>query len=577
MSVSPNKRKLQDQVEKEKILLCLLPYWTPLIPPLGISTLRTFLNRHGYNVKTLDFNIEEIFHDINKKYYDTLKRCIPGEMRGNFYNVGNDVAREHMMAHINHTDRSEYIELVRQLIEKNFFVTPGDPDINDLAAILDDFYSALGEYTVNLLEKERPGVLGLSVCSGNLPASLFVFKRVKELYPDIVTIMGGAVFTNQLEVGSPNFEYFLEKTPYIDKIIVGEGEILFLKWLRGELPESQKVYTLKDADHETLDLAGIGDLDLSDFDIRFYPYLATFASRSCPYQCAFCSETVYWGKYRKKGAAQLVGELMRQHRKYRRQLFLLGDSLLNPFISDFVSELLKSDTVLYWDGYLKASKSASDPEEAFRWRRGGFYRARLGLESGSPAVLDLMGKKITPDLMRETLASLAYAGIKTTTYWLVGHPGETEEDFQQTLDFLEESKDNIYEAECNPFRFYLTGQVKSGDWAGKNKVMLLYPEKARDMLIVQTMMMECRPSREEIYDRVRRFVRHCKKLGIPNPYTMDEINKADERWIKLQKNAVPPFLKFRAPDVNFDECRNIKKIYIAGDTHEQELEGGWDF
>lgn len=577
MNISTNDPKKAIHVKQEKILLGLLPYWAPLIPPLGISSLKTFLGKHGYAITAMDLNIIGTFQDINNRYYNRLGKCIPGEMKGNFFNIGNDVAREQMMAHMNHTDRNEYVEFVRLLIEKNFFVTLDDTDINDLAAILDDFYLALKEYILNLLEEDKPNILGLSVCSGNFPASLFVFKLVKELYPDIVTIMGGAVFTNQLEVGSSNFEYFLEKTPYIDKVIVGEGEILFLKWLRGELPESQKVYTLKDTNYETLDLSRIGDLDFSDFDVRFYPYLTTFASRSCPYQCAFCSETVYWGKYRKKGAVPLVGELMQQHRKYRRQLFLLGDSLLNPFISDFVSELLKSDTVLYWDGYLKASKVACDPEEAFRWRRGGFYRARLGLESGSQKVLDLMGKKITPDLMRETLASLAYAGIKTTTYWLVGHPGETEEDFLQTLNFLEESKDNIYEAECNPFRFYLTGQVKSGDWTEKNKVALLFPEKTRDMLMVQTMTMECSPSREEIYDRARRFVQHCKTLGIPNPYSMDDINKADERWIKLQKNAVPPFLKFRDPDVNIDECRNIKKIYTAGDTHEHELEEGWDF
>lgn len=577
MKPSTNEPKNAGPVKQEKILLGLLPYWAPLIPPLGISSLKTFLGKYGYTVKTVDLNIEGTFQDINNRYYNRLAECVPGEMKGNFYNIGNDVAREQMMAHLNHTDRGEYVELVGQLIEKNFFVTPTDTDINDLAAILDDFYSVLKEYALELLKREKPDILGLSVCSGNLPASLFVFKLARELYPDIVTVMGGAAFTNQLEVGSPNFDYFLEKTPYIDKIIVGEGEILFLKWLRGELPGTQRVYTLKDLDHETLDLSNMGVLDFSDFDVRFYPYLTTFASRSCPFQCAFCSETVYWGKYRKKGAVQLVDELMHQHRKYNRQLFLLGDSLLNPFISDFVSELLTSDTVIYWDGYLKASKFACDPDETFRWRRGGFYRARLGLESGSQAVLDLMGKKITPDLMKQTLASLAHAGIKTTTYWLVGHPGETEEDFQQTLDFLEESRDIIYEAECNPFRFYLTGQVSSDDWAEKNKVALLYPENTRDMLIVQTMTMDSSPTREEIYDRVRRFVRHCRKLGIPNPYSLDDINKADERWIKLQKNAVPPFLKFRDPDVRFDECRNIKKIYTADDTHEQEVEEGWDF
>jgi hypothetical protein len=36
------------------ILLMLLPFWTPLIPPLGISCLKSFLISKGYKVKNYD-------------------------------------------------------------------------------------------------------------------------------------------------------------------------------------------------------------------------------------------------------------------------------------------------------------------------------------------------------------------------------------------------------------------------------------------------------------------------------------------------------------------------------------------
>ena len=77
----------------------------------------------------------------------------------------------------------------------------------------------------------------------------------------------------------------------------------------------------------------------------------------------------------------------------------------------------------------------------------------------------LISTKITTEQIKSAVASLAKAGIKTTTYWIAGYPGETEEDFQQTLDLIEEMKNDIYEAEANPFWYYLNALVKSDEWA----------------------------------------------------------------------------------------------------------------
>ena len=54
-----------------KILLGLLPFWTPLIPPLGISCLKSYLQKRGYQIKTIDVNIEEPFADIYHNYFNT--------------------------------------------------------------------------------------------------------------------------------------------------------------------------------------------------------------------------------------------------------------------------------------------------------------------------------------------------------------------------------------------------------------------------------------------------------------------------------------------------------------------------
>jgi hypothetical protein len=549
------------KVDRGKILLVLLPFWSPLIPPIGIACLKSYLGQYHYVVKTVDANVEIDFNELYDRYFVLLGQKVPDEKKGNFFSVGHDVLRNQLMAYLNYTQESEYLDLVKMLIYKSFYVRVADGDVFNLHQVVDEFYKRLKHYMLDLLAREKPKVLGLSVFSDTLPASLFTFRLTRETYPHIDTVMGGAVFADQLAEHTPNFELFLEKTrPYIDKIFIGEGEILFLKWLKGELPASKRVYTLRDIDGDILDFSSADVLDMRDFDCSNYTFVVSYASRSCPFQCSFCSETLQWGKYREKKAPQVFRELMELYRRHGSQLFLLSDSLLNPVIQDLADEFLKSDVSMYWGGWLRVDKQVCSTENTLHWRRGGFYHARLGIESGSEHVLKLMDKRITLEQITESISSLSAVGIKTTTLWVIGHPGETEADFQETLDLIEELRDDIYEAECRPFYFYLTGQVGSRDdcW-GKMKKNPLYPG-AEEMLLFQTWLLECEPCREVIYERMNRFVRHCEKLGIPNPYSMHDIYQADERWKKLHKNAVPPLVDFKNSSTYINENKNVRKI-----------------
>lgn len=557
---------------KEKILLALLPFWTPQIPPMGISCLKSFLQSHGFAVKAVDANPEDRLRAIYNNYFDALRESVSENKRGNFYNIGHDVLQNHLMAHLHYTGEKEYVKLVKTLVFKTFYCELADERVYRLNEIIARFYNWLEAYFVNLLEREKPTVLGLSAYRGNAAASMFCFKLTREKYPHIKNVMGGAVFAQALAPGTPDFRFFLEKTrAYIDTIIIGEGENLFLKLLKDELPQSRRVFTLDDNNRETLDLSCAAVPDFSDFNLGYYPNLAAYTSRSCPFQCTFCTETIYWGNYRKKNAGQIVEELKKLYKQHGTQVFLMCDSLLNPVIAGLASEFIKTELSLYWDGYLRVDKHSCDIDNALLWRRGGFYRARLGVESGSQRILDAMDKKITIQQIKSSLAALAGAGIKTTTYWIIGYPGETEADFQQTLDLIEEMKDNIYEAECNPFGYYLTGQVNSDKWSGKKESMLLYPEEAREMLIMQTWILNARPSREETYQRIARFVEHCIGLGIANPYSLYDISKADERWKKLHKNAVPSLIEFNDRGAYIAECKHVKKYRFAEKSIKEDL------
>ncbi len=531
---------------QQKILLGLMPFWTPLIPPLGLASLKSFLEQAGCPVKTVDFNIDEKFKALYYQYFHLLEQWVPGDRRGNFFNLGHDVMQAQMMAFLNRREENAYTSLVRLIVEKNYRCTLREAQVEQLNRVVEAVYSLLAERILGLVKEEAPDVLGLSVFRGTLPASLYAFQQVRRLYPHIKTVIGGGIFSQELDTRSPDFAGFLEKTPYIDAYIVGEGEKLFLKWLQGDLPSSRRVYTLEHIQGDSLDLDTAPAPDISGFDLKYYPYLPAYASRSCPFQCSFCAETTYWGKYRQMEVSQVVRQLETLYRAHRRQLFLMCDSLLNPIITPLAGELHRRELPVYWDGYLRADRAACHRQNTLLWRNGGFYRARLGIESGAPHVLELMGKKITPQQIKTAVSNLAYAGIKTTTYWVIGHPGETEADFRQTLDMIEALKDDIYEAECNPFRYFLTGQVNSDAWLRNQTPVSLYGDSpgVTEMLLLPTRVLDGEPSREETLDRMTRFIDLCRRLGIPNPYTLEEINAADERWKKLHPNAVPALLEF---------------------------------
>lgn len=558
----------------EKILLLVLPYWTPSIPPAGISCLKSFLEQHGYNVKTADANVEPKIREVYDKYFNTLKGFIPEDKQSIFDNIGKEVWQNHMMAHLNYEDDREYVELVKILVYETFYWKIYDHQVYVLNRIVSESYVLLESYVLGLLEREKPTVLGISVFIGTIATSLFAFRLAKKKYPHIKTVMGGAVFNGLLAVGSPNLEFFLEKTAdCIDNVIIGEGETLFLKLLRGELSREQWVFTQKDAGGEVLDLSTVDIMDMSDFNLPYYPYLVSYASRSCPFQCKFCSEPILWGRYRRKNAGQVVEELTRLYRKHGYQLFIMTDLLMNPMVTELAEEFVKSDLSIYWDTHFRVDQQTCDMEKVMLWRRGGLYRVELGVESGSPRILSAMNKKITVDQIRNVLSNLAYAGIKTTTYWVIGYPGETEEDFQLTLDLVEEMRDDIYEAELNPFWYVPGGQINAETWDNRRK--LVYPETAKDMLIVQQWVLEGEPSREERYRRINRFTAHCRKLGVPNPYSISEVHQADKRWKKLHKNAVPPLIEFKEEGAYIDENKRFKSINTVSGSLEHD--GNWGF
>lgn len=557
-----------------KIFLTIFPYWDPMIPPMGITSLKQYIQQYGYNVITEDLIVKKECLDFYTEYFRILGRNIPYEKQGNFRNIGHDVLQNQLMAHVNYKNRKDYIDLTIDVVYKHYYHIVDENCINELIELLDSFYEMLEDYFLKRVEEEKPDVIGCTLYKCTTPVSLYMFKKVREKFPNIKLIAGGGTFNESHSPDSPSYDSLLSYSEgFVDHYFLGQGEILLLKYLRNELDENQRVYSREDIGGRILGFEEETIPDFSNLNLDVYPCMAATSSASCIYNCSFCVSKKVNGDYRKKDPKLVVEQMIDLYKLHGHQLFFMTDSLINPVINDLAKEFIKSDVALYYDAYFKVDDLSADINNTLLWRRGGLYRVRLGAESGSQKILDEMNKLITPDQIRATVKSLAYAGIKVTTYWVIGHPGETEEDFQATLDLIEELKNDIFQAECNYFLYHYSKQGSDHEWA-KDR-MPLYDQKYDDMLVFKHWTLDRYPLREETFNRVHRFEAHCRKLGIPNPYSLNDYYYADKRWEELHKNAVPSMVAFKDYKTVINECKNIGQVDYAKTSN--KYDGDFEF
>ncbi len=505
-----------------KILLVKPPFFTPWTPPLGIALLKSFLGQHAYHVRCFDFNTDSELWGTHHAYFAALQQLENTSINDGYSKLWW-ILNAHMLAYVNGASPADCSRVLDSIIPL-YGIKHDRHVIQSLLPIVDKYFKRLEELT-DRLDLADFGVVGASTYTTSLPSSLFFLKRIKQKYPYLMTVVGGGIFADDLAPGSYNLNVLLQEYPFVDHVVIGEGELLFLKLLQGEL--DKRVMSIADIEGTMLDIAESCLPDFSDLSLELYYHLTIEGGRSCPFQCQFCSETVQWGRYRKKPMSLFARQLVDLADRYGNKSFFLADSLINPYVTNLADELLKRKANILYDGYLRADEPVTNRDRVKLWARSGLYRVRLGLESGSAHVLGLIGKRTKPQIYSEVLKSLASAGVRTTTYWVLGFPGETEQDFQETLYFIREHRQHIYELEAHPYYYSPEGQVGSGQHEGYS----LYPDDVTQIVKFKRWDIRDRgPTREETFNRLRRLTQFAADLGLPNIYTMSERFQAEDRW-----------------------------------------------
>lgn len=516
--------------------VCLIrpPYFTPWSPPLGIALLKSFLQQRGHSVFCVDFNADSQMWSLHKKYFDVLQSLGgDGEIEG--HSKLWRFLYAHLLAFVNGADRNAISRgLLR--ISPLYDLRCDHRVIDLLCDITEKIFRRLREL-LNRHDFTRYWAVGTSTYSTSLAPSLFVLRHVSEVSPNTKRIIGGGVFADDLALGSDNLNTLMTDFQFVDHVVIGEGELL----LAGVVEETltDRLITLANLGKTSLSVQDVPSPDFDDFDLDAYFHLTVEGGRSCPFQCSFCSETIQWGTYRKKTANGLTDQVVSLASKYENNHFFMADSLMNPYIENFSKELLARDASISYDGYLRADAFVgANSDRVNRWARSGCVRVRLGVETASETLLDIMDKKTTPAHISKAIKTLAAEGIRTTTYWIAGHPGETDVDVRNTLEFIKEHRDLIYELEVHPFYYAPYGQVASRLYQSYS----VYPDELTELTRFREWdIVNCSPTREERYRRVRQVSELAQSLDIPNIYNMAQRYKAEDRWLRLHPNSVPVY------------------------------------
>ncbi|MBI4682360.1 MAG: radical SAM protein [Nitrospirae bacterium] len=529
--------------KNNKILLIMPPFWDPICPPQGIVSLKAYLDNRGYEVHIVDLNTDGNLFKLQQKHFELATSNFP---QWKFLNIPRNgpryFARHQLVWFYSLQRTSKYKELIRHILNFDGKSICSDQMIDQLDSIINQIFNIVAVKTQELMELVNPDIVGCTMLESTFPSALAILKKVKEINPKTVTVLGGPGIVTGNMVDDGNLQRISEKCDWIDAIIYGEGERVLEGYLEGSFGD-RKILTIQDLENDTsLKPAPHVLLDIKDIPMPTYDglpaikylWLSVFSSRGCPFKCTFCYEKDYWVRFRKKTVEQVINEMKALSARYgKNKLFYLCDSLANHIATPLSKAILSKKEKLRWDCYMRITTECLDEEKVKLWARGGMERARIGVESGSPRVLGLMNKDISTEQITTGLSNFAGSGICTSTLWIAGFPGEREEDFRESLRFLEENSRNIYQADIWEFISSPKKLSPSEDTGVDFATKPLYPEEFDDLLLIKYYDQESEGLAPERFDKISQFEELRMKLGVPNPYTLKELLEANKRWVKL--------------------------------------------
>ena len=282
--------------------------------------------------------------------------------------------------------------------------------------------------------------------------------RIRERFPDILFIGGG-------EHASAEPLQTL-KDSAIDLIVLGEGEETVVEIVEnysidkiapknidgiaylsetGEIVSTPIRKRIRDIDKiprpawELTPIENYLDRGLG-FGVNRGRSMPVFGSRGCPYQCTFCSNPKMWTtRWIPRDPDDLLDELEYYQKQYGAENFDFYDLtaiVKKSWIIEFCSKIEERGMEFFWQ-LPSGTRSEAIDDEVSQWLyKTGCRNLSYSPESGSPAVLSRIKKKIKIDSVVNSIKSAYNQGLNVKCNIIFGFPGETLKEIFQSFWFI---------------------------------------------------------------------------------------------------------------------------------------------
>ena len=328
------------------------------------------------------------------------------------------------------------------------------------------------EEMISKLKKDTPNIIGISATTLNYYKTKELTKVLRKDFPNVILVLGGVYITCFPEPF---------KDSLFDMAVIGEGERSFLNLIKviqktGKVSpkEFKKIKGLIFRDGKKIVNTGMPDLiedldevpiparDLLNMDFYCLPgifalnldhYGAILTSRGCPFNCSYCASACFWNrKLRFFSAERVADEIEHLYKEYGYRNINIYDDIFSvnkPRLKKIITLLEKKELLGKINFFAMARPNVFDEETAILLKKLGIASIVFGFESGSQKMLSyLKGNDIKIENSIETINLCKKHNIPFSGFFMIGSPGETVEDMEETYQFIKKY--------CPEFSLYQT-------------------------------------------------------------------------------------------------------------------------
>lgn len=298
-----------------------------------------------------------------------------------------------------------------------------------------DFFSFIDEW--------KPQIIGMSTYSEAWKAQKILSQKIKDKYPKIIIVAGGAFAT---------FCYTqILNESRTDYILLGEGEHIFGRFCDAILHNQYNVREIEglcykegdkvicnERNHRVENLDELPFPDRSLIDLKKYVLPFTIStSRGCPGQCIFCSSKAFWGqRVIMRSADNVFREIMHIYEHYNSNIFYITDDTFTASKKrciEVCKKLIDSGISFIWG----CESRADVIDEAFinLLYQAGCRKIQFGMESADNDILKKLKKHVTIEQIENAVACAANLNMHIQVSYIVGHAFDTKETVEKTIKF----------------------------------------------------------------------------------------------------------------------------------------------